>query len=167
MRSKKKTEPVSESGEIFSALTMLEKERGISVDFMLDRIKKAIATACKNSYGNEDCVVNADQARGVFEVFLNKTVVTDVTDPGREILLEKAREINPAVGEGETVAVPMETKDFGRIAAMTARNIIRQGIRDGERSRMLQELESKHQELVSATVDQIDPRTGAATLVIG
>ena len=167
MRSKKKTEPVSTSGEIFTALSMLEKERGISVDFMVDRIKKAIVTACKNSYGNEDCVVNIDQAKGSFEVFLNKTVVADVTDPGREILLEKARAVNPAVGEGETVAVPMDTKDFGRIAAMTARNIIRQGIRDGERSRMLQEFESKHQELVSAVVDQVDPRTGAATLVIG
>ena len=167
MRSKKKTEPVSESSEIFGALALLEKERGISADFMVDRIRKAIVTACKNSYGNEDCTVTVDQAKGVFEVFLNKTVVAEVADPGREISLEKAREINPAVGEGETVAVPMDTRDFGRIAAMTARNIIRQGIRDGERSRMLQEFESKHQELVSAVVDQIDPRSGAATLVIG
>ena len=167
MRSKKKAEPAAGNGEIFEALAMLEKERGISVDFMVDRIRKAIVTACKNSYGNEDCVVNVDQAKGLFEVFLNKTVVADVAEPGREISVEKAREIIPTAGEGETVAVPMDTKEFGRIAAMTARNIIRQGIRDGERSRMLQEFESKHQELVSAVVDQIDPRSGAATLVIG
>ena len=167
MRSKKNAEPAAGNGEIFAALAMLEKERGISVDFMVDRIRKAIATACKNSYGNEDCVVNVDQAKGLFEVFLNKTVVAEVAEPNREISMEKAREINPAVGEGETVAIPMDTKDFGRIAAMTARNIIRQGIRDGERSRMLQEFESKHQELVSAVVDQIDPRNGAATLIIG
>lgn len=63
--------------------------------------------------------------------------------------------------------MPLDTKDFGRIAAQTARNIIRQGIRDGERDRMLQEFESKHQELVSAVVEQVDPRTGAATLSIG
>jgi transcription termination/antitermination protein NusA len=155
------------NSEIFEALEMLEKERGISVDFMIDRIKKAIVTACKNNCGNEDCVVNVDQAKGLFEVSLNKTVVEDITDKGKEILLEKAREIDPAAAVGDTVPVPMDTKDFGRIAAMTARNIIRQGIRDGERSRMLQEFESKQQELVSALVDQVDPRSGAATLIIG
>ncbi len=158
---------MNDSGEIFEALNLLERERGISVDFMIDRIKKAIVTACKNSYGNEDCVVNVDQAKGLFEVYLNKTVVEDITDKGKEILLEKARAIDPTAAVGETVAVPMDTREFGRIAAMTARNIIRQGIRDGERSRMFQEFESKQQELVSALVDQIDPRSGAATLIIG
>nr|WP_324292593.1 transcription termination factor NusA [uncultured Caproiciproducens sp.] len=61
----------------------------------------------------------------------------------------------------------MNTKEFGRIAAQTARNIIRQGIRDGERGQMMQEFQSKHQELVSALVERVDPRTGAATLLIG
>lgn len=158
---------MNDSSEIFEALNLLERERGISVDFMIDRIKKAIVTACKNSYGNEDCTVSMDQAKGQFNVYLNKTVVEDITDSGKEILLEKAREIDPTVAVGDTVGVPMDTREFGRIAAMTARNIIRQGIRDGERNRMFQEFESKQQELVSALVDQIDPRSGAATLVIG
>jgi transcription termination/antitermination protein NusA len=153
--------------EIFDALNLLEKERGISADFMIDRIKKAIVTACKSSYGNEDCVVNVDPAKGAFEVYLRKTVVEDITEKGKEITVEKARELDPAVSEGDKVAVPLDTKEFGRIAAQTARNIIRQGIRDGERDRMLQEFESKHQELVSAVVEQVDPRTGAATLSIG
>lgn len=168
-KSKKTTKTAEDntSSEIFGALAMLDKERGISADFMLDRIKKAIVTACKSSYGNEDCVVNADQAKGIFQVLLNKTVVEDITEPGKEITLEKARAINPTAAVGETVAVPLNTKDFGRIAAMTARNIIRQGVREGERSHMLQEFESKHQEIVSAAVDQIDPRSGAATLIIG
>ena len=166
-KSKKNEQPANSSIEIFEALTLLEKERGIPVDFMLDRIKKAIVTACKNSYGNEDCTVNADVEHGVFEALLNKTVVDTVTDTGKEISLEKAREISPTAAEGETVAVPLDTKEFGRIAAMTARNIIRQGIRDGERSQMLQEFESRHQELVTALVDQVDPRSGAATVIIG
>lgn len=155
------------NSEIFDALSLLEKEKGIPVDFMIDKIKKAVVTACKNSYGNEDCVVNVDQAKGVFEVYLRKTVVEEVTEPGKEILLEKARGIDPAAALGEKVAVLLNTKDFGRIAAQTARNIIRQGIRDGERGQMMQEFESRHQELVSALVDQVDPRTGAATLIIG
>ncbi|MDY4619838.1 MAG: NusA N-terminal domain-containing protein, partial [Alloprevotella sp.] len=68
---------------------------------------------------------------------------------------------------GDVVNVQLDTKQFGRIAAQTARNIIRQGIRDGERGQMLQEFQSKHQELVTATVERVDPRTGAATLKIG
>lgn len=155
------------NSEVFEALGLLEKERGIPVDFMLDRIKKAIVTACKNSYGNEDCVINMDPAKGTFEVYLRKTVVEDMEDQGKEILVEDARKIDPTAAAGETVSVQLNTKEFGRIAAQTARNIIRQGIRDGERGQMMQEFQSKHQELVTATVERIDPRTGAATLLIG
>ncbi len=155
------------NSEVFEALALLEKERGIPVDFMLDKIKKAIITACKNSYGNEDAVVNMNAETGEFEVFLRKTVVEEVEDNGREISLEKAREIDPAVDYEDKVSLPLNTKEFGRIAAQTARNIIRQGIRDGERGQMMQEFQSKHQELVSALVERIDPRTGAATLRIG
>ena len=155
------------NSEVFEALALLEKERGIPVDFMLDKIRKAIITACKNSYGNEDAVVNVDEKKGEFEVFLRKTVVEEVTDSGKEISLEKAREIDPLISYGEKVSIPLNTKDFGRIAAQTARNIIRQGIRDGERGQMMQEFQSKHQELVSALVERIDPRSGAATLRIG
>lgn len=155
------------NSEIFEALDLLEKERGISVDFMIDRIKKAIVTACKNSYGNDDCVVNMDQAKGIFEVYLRKTVVEDIHDKGKEILQEQARDIDPTAGIDDKVPVLLDTKEFGRIAAQTARNIIRQGIRDGERDRMLKEFESKHQELVDAVVERLDPRTGAATLTIG
>lgn len=153
--------------EIFEALHLLEKERGIPVDFMLEKIKKAILTACKNSYGNDDAVINIDDGADVFEVFLRKTVVEDVADPGREISVEKARELMKDAVVGDVVSVRLDTKQFGRIAAQTARNIIRQGIRDGERGQMMQEFQSKHQELVSALVERIDPRTGAATLMIG
>ena len=155
------------NSEIFEALGMLEKERGIPVDFMIDRIKKAIVTACKSSYGNDDCVINIDQAKSIFEVYINKTVVEDIQNKGKEILLEKARSIDPTAEIGGKVAVMLDTKEFGRIAAQTARNIIRQGIRDGERERMLKEFESKHQEIVDAVVERLDPRTGAASLTIG
>ena len=155
------------NSEVFEALNLLEKERGIPVDFMLDKIKKAIVTACKNSYGNEDAVINMDAARGQFDVYLRKEVAEEVTNTGKEISVEKAREIDPAAAPGDKVSVLLNTKDFGRIAAQTARNIIRQGIRDGERGQMLQEFQSKHQELVSALVERIDPRSGAATLRIG
>ncbi|QEY35139.1 transcription termination/antitermination protein NusA [Caproiciproducens galactitolivorans] len=155
------------NSEVFEALSLLEKERGIPVDFMIDKIKKAIVTACKSSYGNDDCVINMEPETGTFEVYLRKAVVEDITHQGKEILLEDARSIDPTVGIGDMVNVQLNTKEFGRIAAQTARNIIRQGIRDGERGQMMQEFQSKHQELVSALVERVDPRTGAATLLIG
>lgn len=155
------------SSELFEALNLLEKERGIPVDFMIDRITKAIITACKNSYGNEDARVEVNAEKGEFEVFLRKEVVEEVFDPNREIVLEDAQKINPTVALEDFVEIQLNTKEFGRIAAQTARNIIRQGIRDGERGLMMQEFQSKHQELVTATVERIDPRTGAATLQIG
>lgn len=155
------------NSEVFDALQLLEKERGIPVDFMLDRIRKAIVTACKNSYGNENAVINMNPEKGLFEVFLTKTVVEEIEDVGREILLEDARKIRATAVAGDTVEVQLNTKEFGRIAAQTARNIIRQGIRDGERGQMLQEFQSKHQELVSAVVERIDPRNGGITLKFG
>ena len=114
------------NSEVFEALALLEKERGISVDFMVDRIKKAILTACKNSYNNEDAVINMDPESGKFEVFLRKTVVEEVTDKGREISLEKAREIDPGAEVGGMVSIPLNTKEFGRIAAQ---KIIREDFR--------------------------------------
>ena len=66
------------NSELFDALHLLEKERGIPEDFMIDRISKAIVTACKNSYGNEDARVEVNREAGAFEVFLRKEVVEDV-----------------------------------------------------------------------------------------
>lgn len=154
--------------ELFEALSLLEMERGISADFMFDKIKKAIVTACKNSYnGNDDVLIEVDKNKGKFEVYLRKTVVETVSDFGREISLADARAIDPGADIGEQVSIKLDTKEFGRIAAQTARNIIRQGIRDGERDLMLQEFESKRQELVTAIVEKVDPRSGSASLKIG
>ena len=164
----KKKEPEKQGNEeLFLALNLLEKEKGIPVDFMVDKIKKAIATACKNNYGNEDVDVEVDAATGRFDVFLKKEVREEVENPSREILLDTAREIDPLAEVGGFVGIRLDTKQFGRVAAQTARNIIRQGIRDSERGQMMQEFQSKHQELVSGLVERIDPKTGAISLKIG
>ena len=168
MVRKKKKEPEQQGNEeLFLALALLEKEKGIPVDFMLDKIKKAIATACKNNYGNEEVEIEVDPGKGKFEVFLQKQVVEEVEFPEREIRLDAARAISPLAEVGGTVGIKLDTKQFGRVAAQTARNIIRQGIRDSERGQMMQEFQSKHQELVSGLVERVDPRTGAFSLRIG
>ena len=153
--------------EFFEALNLLEKEKGIPVDFMLDRITKAIVTACKNNYGNEDAVVEINADKNKFEVFLRKEVVEEVEDANRQIYIDKAKEIDKKATLGGFVNIKLDTKQFGRVAAQTARNIIRQGIRDSERGQMLQEFQSKNQELVSGQVERIAPKPGAITLKIG
>ena len=164
----KKKEPEKQGNEeLFIALNLLEKEKGIPVDFMVDKIKKAIATACKNNYGNEDVEIDLDASTGRFDVYLKKEVRDEVENPDREILLEAAKEIDPMAEVGSFVGIKLDTKQFGRVAAQTARNIIRQGIRDSERGQMMQEFQSKHQELVSGLVERIDPKTGAISLKIG
>ena len=154
--------------EIFEALKLLEKERGIAMDFMLEKIRKAIATACKNSYdGNENVNVVMDENKGIFEVELFKMVVEEVNLPGREISLEDAKKINKKAKIGEEVKIILDTKEFGRIAAQTARNIIRQGIRDGERNQITAEFQGKQNQIVRALIERIDEKSGAFTLRIG
>ncbi len=156
------------SAEIFEALRALENERGISMDFMLEKINKAIVTACKNSYdGNEEVTVIMDEENAIFSVELLKTVVENVNFPGREISLEDAKKINKNASVGEQVKIVLDTKEFGRIAAQTARNIIRQGIKDGEKNQIAQEFKDKQSQIVSALIERIDQKTGAFTLRIG
>ena len=156
------------NAEIFEALRLLEKERGISMDFMLEKINKAIVTACKNTYdGNEEVIVNFDEEENIFEVDLLKTVVKEVTLPGKEISLKDAKKINKKAKIGEQVKIVLDTKEFGSIAAQTARNIIRQGIKDGERNQIAQEFQSKQDQIVSALIERIDDKSGAFTLRIG
>lgn len=154
--------------ELYAALALLEKERGISVDYMLSQIQRAIVVACKNTYGgNEDVTVIMDKEKEDFQVFLNKEVVEEVFDPNSEISLEAAREIKADYEIGDKVGFKLDPKEFGRIAINTSRSIIRQGIRDGEKGQMLQEFQSKHQELVTATVERVDGKNGTVTIKIG
>lgn len=168
MKKKTVKQDDSKNNELYEALSLIEKEKGISVEFMLSQIQKAILTACKNTYGgNDDALIRMDPETGIFEVFLNKEVVEEVFDSNREIQIEEARKINPAVRVEDKVGIRLDPKDFGRIAVQTARNIIRQGIRDGEKGQVLAEFQSKLQEIVTAKVEQIDSKTGNATLRLG
>ena len=168
MKKKTVTQNDSQNTELYEALSLIEKERGIPVDFMLSQIQKAILTACKNTYGgNDDVMIKMEPETGIFEVFLNKEVVEEVFDHNREIQLEEARKINPGARLEDKVGIKLDPKDFGRIAVQTSRNIIRQGIRDGEKGQVLAEFQSKLQEIVTATVEQVDSKTGNATLRLG
>ena len=154
--------------EFFDALALLEKEKGIPMEYLLVKIKNAIAIAVKrDSEGTEDSIVEIDPDSGRFYVAFRKTVVEDVQDPANEILLEQAKKFDKKAMLGGVVEIPMETKRFGRIAAQAAKHVIRQGIREGERDLLLQEFQSRQHDIVTATVLRTDERKGNITLEIG
>lgn len=156
------------SKEMFESLGILEKEKGIPMDYVFEKISKAIVTACRNIYdGNEDVVINIDEKKYTFEVFLRKTVVEKVEKKSHEISLEDALEINPKIKLGDKVEIKLNTKDFGRIAVQTARTILKQGIKKGETGVILKNFEEKKGESVVAVVEKVDPETKAASIRIG
>ncbi len=152
--------------ELHTALKALEKERGISSEYMLEQIKKAISIACKSTYGgNDNVIINFDD--NGFEARLMKTVAEEVTNYDYEISLDDARKIDPNAAVGDMVGIDLDPMQFGRIAVQTARSIIRQGIRDGEKGQMFQEFKSRMHELATVTVERIDPRNGNITIRLG
>ncbi len=165
--AKKKTQNNQEDVNMFAAMQELEKSKGIPVDALLENIKRSIEKACKSNYNNDDVVFNVDIENGIFEVFIRKTVVEEVTDPNREIEQHDALGIDPHADIGEKVKIPINTKKLGRISVQNARSVIRQGIRDKEREITLDEFRKKSKEIVTALVENIDPETGNATIRIG
>ena len=154
--------------ELFTALALLEKEKGISSEYMMEQIERAIRVACKNSYGGNDNVVfKINPEKGTFDVKRIKTVVEEVENPNFEISLEEAQQKRKRSAVGKEFEIALDPKQLGRIAVQTARSVIRQGIRDGEKGQMLQEFKSKLGELVTATVERVDPTSGVAIIKIG
>ena len=151
--------------ELFEALRMFEKEKDIPMDYMLMQIEKAITIACKNYFdGNEDVIFKADPEKNSFDVKLKKTVVDEVFDPSYEVSLEEAAQINKRkkFEIGDEIEVPLDPKKLGRIAISAARNVIRQGIRAGEKGQSLLEFQSKLGEIVTATVERNRQERGYA-----
>ena len=156
--------------DLFEALRMFEKEKDIPMDYMLQQIEKAIVIACKNYYGgNENVVFNIVPEKNTFDVKLVKTVVDEVYDPNFEITREDAEKINKRkiYSIGDEAQIPLDPKKLGRIAVSAARNVIRQGIRAGEKGQTLIEFQSKLGEIVTAQIERIDPKSGVATIKIG
>ena len=157
-----------DNAEFFEALKLLQKEKGIEGDYLLEKIHAAIVIAVKRDFGGKENInVVMDPATNEFSVSLRKTVVDEVEDPDEQMLPEEAARYvkNPKVGD--VVDIQLETKQFGRIAAQTAKHVIRQGIREAERGQQMQEFQRRNQELVTALVTGVDPKSGAATLEFG
>ena len=117
--------------ELIAALNQLEKEKGIDKDVIMEAIENSLLAACKRDFGSADnVVVNMDRETGDIYVYAIKEVVDEVYDPALEISLGKAKAIDQNLNLGDTVRIEITPKDFGRIAAMHARSVIVQKIKE-------------------------------------
>ena len=167
-----KQEPQIDVGaEIFASLRELEKLKGIPVDYMVERLKQALANAYRKDREDhrdvpaDNVVVNLDE-HGL-SIHLIKTAVEEVEDTALEIQLDAARRYNPTVQPGEPVSIPVDYQKVGRIAAQTAKQVVIQGIREAERGVMYESYSSKAQELLTGTVTKIAPVSGEVLLRVG
>ena len=171
MKGKKQKEPAGMNpAEIFTALALLEKERGIPQTFMMEKIIQAITTAYKRDHdGVENVIVDVDEAHQTLRMFVQKNVVDeeDYVDPINELTLEEAKAISAKYEVGDIVNIPVDNTEFGRIAAGNGKQVIIQGLREAERGMIYDEFNSKQHEILTGVVTRIDPNTGNASLRIG
>ena len=157
------------NNEFFDALAALEKERGLPADYLIDKIKAAIVIAVKKDYEVEDdnVVVDIDPNIGAFRASLLQDIVEEVENPHTQVSLEDAQKIRKTYKVGQRLVTPLKTKEFGRIAAQTAKHVIRQGLREGERSLQCSEMQSRAHEIITGTVTAVDAERGNIVLDLG
>ena len=154
--------------EIFAALAMLEKERGISQTFMMDKIVQALTTAYKRDHeGVENVIVDVDEAKRDLKMYVQKEVVEEVENPGTQMSLEDAKKLSAKYEVGSIVNLPVDNVEFGRIAAGNGKQVIIQGLREAESGMVYEEYNSKQHEILTGVVTRIDPRNGSVALRIG
>ena len=154
--------------DFFSAIEEIEKEKGIPRQFMYDKIRQAMLAAFRRD--NPECTENVeiilDEDKKKIEMVVNKTAVEEVSDQNKEIQLDAAKKINKKAKSGDIIAVPVDTKKFGRIAAQAAKNVIIQGIREAERGLVYEEFTSKEHEILTGVVSHVEPRNGSVSIRI-
>lgn len=141
--------------ELLEALNILEKEKDISKETLLDAIENSLLNACKNHFGKADNVkVIMDRQTCDYRLFAEKTVVEDVEDTLEQISLEDAQKIDGSYTLGDVVQIPIESKSFGRIATQNAKNLILQKIREEERKVVYDQYFEKEKDIVTGIVQR-------------
>ena len=150
------------SGEFFEALQQIAKEKDIPLDMLIETVESALATAYKKTVDvNGEIYVTIDENRSAavpYRVFTRKMVVEEVTNEHEEIALADALRTHPETAVGEEVTFDVEMKDFGRIAAQTAKQVVVQRIREAERRKIFDEYSERIGEVVTGTVQRREGR---------
>lgn len=151
--------------ELMEALDILEKEKNISKDTLLEAIEQSLIQACKNHFGKADNVhVTINPETCDFSVYAERMVTDFVEDPALEISLVDAQKINAHVEEGDTVKVEIQSKEFGRIATQNAKNVILQKIREEERKVLYDQYYGQEKEVVTGIVQRVMGRNVSVNL---
>ena len=141
--------------EIIEALNQLEKEKNISKDILLDAIERSLKAACKKDFDTDENIdVVMDRETGEFHVYAKKEVVEEVERPATQISLEKAKMMNSKYDLGDIINIEITTKDFGRIAAQRARNVIVQAINESERDAIYDHFYTKEKDIITGIVQR-------------
>lgn len=154
------------NNDLREAIAIFQKEKGISAEQLCEKICNAVATAARKEFGVKAgiyCELNED-----FELNLSmrKEVVEEVFDPDIEISVEEAREHDTDAKLGDTIVIPLQLANLGRIAAQSVKHIVRQGVREIEHEQVLKDFQSRNKEIVTAKVLNVNPQTGDATVEI-
>ena len=151
---------LSESKELLLAMEELEKEKGIKKEYLLESLETSLITAYKKNYDSaENVKVIIDADKGKIGVYAVKEVVKDIEDIedfNLQIDLKEARKISKQVNEGDTIDIEIVPKDFGRIAAQTAKQVIIQKIREAEREMVFSEYDDRKGEILSGIIQKVD-----------
>ncbi len=156
------------NAEFFKAIEDIEAEKGIPREYMYDRINQAMLAAFRkdNPDAAENVVVHLDEEKKKVEMYILTDVVEAVEFPAIQMTLEQAQKVTKRAKLGAQIKVPVETKQFGRIAAQAAKQVIIQGIREAERGMIYDEFTSKEHEVLTGIVHRIDPRNGSVNIKI-
>ena len=142
---------------LFEAVNEICAEKGIPKEILLNKLEAALATAYKKELGASDNLyVVMNEATAEIKAMATKTVVKEVENPNLEISEEDARRISASLSEGDTVDIELEMREFNRISAHAAKNVITQGIREAERGIVYQEFSSKENEILSGIVSRVE-----------
>jgi N utilization substance protein A len=141
--------------ELIEALNQIAKEKDISKDILLEALENSLVAACKNNFGRADNIkVNIDRETGEVNVYAMKEVVEEVTDPVLQVSLAQARMKDPKVDLGDLVSIEVTPKNFGRIAAQKAKQVVVQKIREEERKVLYNQYSSKEKDIVTGIVQR-------------
>jgi N utilization substance protein A len=147
------------STELLDALLILEKEKGISRDVIIEAIEAALVSAYKRNFNQAQNVrTDLNLANGTMRVFARKDVVDEVFDSRLEISIDDAQKINPSYEVGDVVEIEVTPKDFGRIAAQTAKQVVTQRVREAERGIIYSEFVDREDDIMTGIVQRQDPR---------
>ena len=156
------------NSEFFKAIEDLVEEKGIDREYMFDKITTAMLTAFRrdNPFAADNAVVEIDEAKKKIGMYIITDVVEEIEYPDTQMTVEEAKKYSKKAAPGMQIRVPVDTKEFGRIAAQSAKQVIIQAIREAERGMVYDEFTSREHEILTGEVSKIDPRTDNAIIKI-